>query len=149
MIATPIFDEFGYIKYYLMKSISCAELSTKIGELAKQNFTCDSTLLYLTINVTQNQQHLIAAPMTIKPQTNNDKEKISVTKEDIKHLRKSHTEKISAVEFVSEFSQMGSMDEIYDLQELEERWRELVNDFADQKTKAALTALEEGAILFL
>ncbi len=135
-----------YLTFIPMKSVSCGELSTKIGELARQNFICDSTLLYLTIGVTQNQQHPIAEPITIKPETNDDKEKISVTDEDIKHLRKSHTEKISAVEFVSEFSQMGSMDEIYDLQELEDRWRELVSDFAENKTKAALTALEEGAI---
>jgi len=133
-----------YLTFIPSNSLDCMEVGEKLPNTIKENLICETTLIYLTVKINGDVKNTFAEPL--KAQEEIQKEKINVSEEDVKLLRRSHTEKISAREFVADYSNSGSMDEIYDLRDIEDKWKELVSEVSHQKTKEALTALIDGAI---
>lgn len=133
-----------YLTFIPSNSLNCMEVGEKLPASIKENLICETTLIYLTVNINGDAKSVFAQPLKIKEEV--QKEKITVSDEDIKLLRRSHVDKISARAFIEEYSESSSMDEIYDLKDIEEKWKELVSDMSHQKTKESLTMLVEGAI---
>lgn len=133
-----------YLTFIPSNSLNCMEVGEKLPASIKENLICETTLIYLTVNINGDAKSVFAQPLKIKEEA--QKEKITVSDEDIKLLRHSHVDKISARAFIEEYSESSSMDEIYDLKDIEEKWRELVSDMSHQKTKESLAMLVEGAI---
>ncbi len=133
-----------YITFIPSNSLNCMEVGEKLSDSVKQNLLCETTLLYLTVVISEDVKSIVTGALKAKEDV--IKEKISVSEEDVKILRRSHTEKVSAKEFVEDYLESASMDEIYDLRDIEDKWKELISDVAHAKTKESLTALVEGAI---
>ncbi len=133
-----------YITFIPSNSLSCLEVGDKLSDSIKQNLLCETTLLYLTVNIGEDAKSIVTGALRVKEDV--QKEKISVSEEDVKILRRSHTEKVSAQEFVAEYLESASMDEIFDLRDIEDKWKELISDVSHKKTKESLTTLIEEAI---
>lgn len=118
------------------------ELADKLSEEVKQNLLCETTLIYLTVKISSDAKISFAEPF--KPQE--QKERLNLSEDDVKILRRSHVDKISAVDFVQEYAESGSMDEIHDLRDIEDKWRELVGEVGARKTKESVNTLVEQAI---
>ncbi len=135
--------ENAYLTFIPSNSIDCMEINDMLSASVKKNLLCETTLIYLTIKMGNESKMNFAEPL--KPNAE-PKEKITVSEEDVELLRRSHTDKISARQFVADFAETGSMDEIYDLKDIEEKWKELNSDLSSSNTKEALISLIDGAI---
>lgn len=131
-----------YLTFIPSNSIECMELADKLSDEVKQNLLCETTLVYLTVKISGDTKISFAEPF--KPQET--KERLNLSEEDVKILRRSHVDKISANEFVEEYMESGSMDEIHDLRDIEDKWRELASEVGSKKTKEAINALVDTSI---
>jgi len=135
--------ENAYLTFIPSNSVNCMEVGDTLSPSVKQNLLCETTLIYLTIKTGNEAKIVFAEPL--KP-IEYQREKITVTKEDVEMLRRSHVDKISAKQFIADFLETSSMDEIYDLRDIEEKWKELNSDFSHAGTKESLIGLIDGAL---
>jgi CheY-like chemotaxis protein len=122
-----------YLTFIPSNSIECMELADKLSNEIKQNLLCETTLIYLTVKINNDIKISFAEPFKLQEQKGRDK--LNLSEDDVRMLRRSHTDKISAAEFVREYAESGSMDEIHDLRDIEDKWRELVGEIGVIKNK--------------
>jgi len=129
-----------YISAIPSNTMECMEIGDRLPQEIKNRLLCESTVIYLTIAVCEESQKE-SLPVILPP-----KEKISVSEKDQEILRKSHKEKISAEEFMSDYLIDGSIDEIHDLRDIEDRWKDLLTGYISSKAKISLDELADEAI---
>lgn len=126
-------------------AINADELLTNIERHPSVNIQTEHSLMYIAIDMKEEGASEPKRPLEPKtpPST---KEKIALSDEDLRMLRFSHTNKISATTYAEELTRDGVIDEIYDLKDIESVWHDAVTDFKEKKTRDSLVVLADGAI---
>ena len=135
--------EFIYITFIFSTSIECYSIEKVITNNIADNILCESTILYLKIRMFDEQRK----PEVVKNHTVVDtKNKIDMSQEDIRILRQTHVDKISASEYTEDISQDGLIDEIYDLKDIEAIWTDKISQLKHEQNIATLHELADEAI---
>jgi CheY-like chemotaxis protein len=126
-----------YITFIFTTSIECGEIENVITKNIATNILCESTIVYLKIKMMgEINSNIITA----------SKEKIVISNEEIKILRRSHTDKISAEVYAKELSEDGLIDEIHDLKDIETAWADRLSELKHYTGIQQMQALADGAI---
>ena len=142
----------------LPNHISCDTALSKLDKDIRDSVYCEASLIYFVVRKLKQEtiktvdSHIIPThkePDTIEQEKQDEdesKERILASEEDMKILRKSHVEKISAEQYVSEISSEGFMDEVYDLSDIEQRWRDTIEASKGAVSKDTLIDLADHSI---
>lgn len=135
-----------YLTFIPSNSIDCSYVAEKLNDSATQNVLFESTIVYLTINLSSETKNKIEE-QTAAPQIIKEAPKQKSSESAMAGLqKKGGKEKVSAFEFISEFGESPIIDEIYDLSEIEGRWKACLVELSRQTTKANLNLLVDSAI---
>lgn len=133
-----------YLTFIFTTSINCAEIENVITKNIAHNIICDSTVVYMKFKMFDEQRKTEIVKSQIAE--SEAKDKINASQEDMKILRYSHVDKISAAEYTEDISRDGLIDEIYDLKDIEAIWTDKISQLNHDKNLSALNELSDEAI---
>lgn len=150
-----------YITMIMPSHISCDAIISNLDKDIRESIYCEASLIYLAVRKLQQEtiktvdSHIIPTHKAVETkesekrqesETEETKERISASEEDMKILRKSHVEKITAIEYINEISNDGFMDEVFDLNDIEQRWRDMIEASGGVVSKETLIDLADHSI---
>lgn len=147
-----------FITMIMPNHMSCDTALSKLEKDVKESIYCEASLIYLAVRKLQQEtiktvdSHIIPTHKTVEikesdeSESEESKERISASEEDMKILRKSHIEKISAIQYTNEISSEGFMDEVFDLGDIEQRWRDMIEASRGVISKDTLVDLADHSI---
>ncbi len=138
-----------YLTFIPSNSLDCSHAADKITDSVRANILCETTIIYLTINISSDAKASKTPPKPLGVASKNENakgERVDCDKTIQKTVRRSGNDKISAPEFMLDLHDSPIIEEMLELSELENRWRVCLLESTHKMTKANINLLVDSAI---
>ncbi len=134
-----------YLTFIPSNSLDCSHAVEKITNSVRANILCETTIIYLTINISSDAKSSKTPDAASKSEAEKD-DRVDCDKTIHKTVRRIANEKISAPEFMLDLHDSPIIEEMLELSEIEGRWRECLLESTHKITKANINLLVDSAI---
>lgn len=153
VIAEQDFD-CVYISFVLANKVTMCDTCEKYIKMLGGNIILRDGFVYLKIDMKDVQKIVAPQPTAPKEQPKievakqepQQKEQLQIDGEEMSMLRYSHVDKISAAEYVASLGG-DAIEEMEDMAEIEERWREILLELEEGGEKQLLDLLADTVVL--
>ncbi|HRF57198.1 MAG TPA: response regulator, partial [Campylobacterales bacterium] len=134
-----------YLTFIPSNSLDCSHAAEKITDSVRANILCETTIIYLTINISSDVKTSKISNTASKNEAEKN-ERVDCDKTVYKTVRRIGNDKISAPEFMLDLHDSLIIEEMLELSEIEGRWRVCLLESTHKMTKANINLLVDSAI---